>query len=141
MSSVKKPEPAWLEPGGDRGARNRRSRKSEDKLAGRLGGRRLPGSGNKPWSRFDKTTAKGDVGIKGFHLEHKETEALSIGLKLAWLHKVADGARRVMKDPGLVVKYERPVGTEDEEFVVLPIEVFERLLRECGLLSDSPTGS
>jgi len=123
-----------LEPGGDRAARVRHSRKSEDKLAHRLDGRRLPGSGNKPWSRYDKTTAKGDVGIKGFHLEHKETGDESIGLKREWLRKVEEGALRVMKDPGLVMKFVRPVGQEDEEYVILPIEVFERLLRELGIL-------
>jgi hypothetical protein len=131
---AEKPSPAWLEPGGDRGARVRRSKKSEDKLALRLEGRRLPGSGNKPWSRFDKTTARGDVGIKGFHLEHKESEDESIGIKRKWLHKVEAGARRVMKDPGLVMKFVRPVGQDDEEYVIIPLDVFERLLRELGIL-------
>jgi len=133
---IKKPSPKWLEDGGDRGARTRRSKKSEEKLAGRLGGRRLPGSGNKSWSKHDKTTAQGDVGVAGFHLEHKETENESIGLKREWLHKVEAGARRTMKDPGLVMKFVRPVGEGDEEYVILPLEVFERLRAACGLDSE-----
>ena len=133
---IKKPSPKWLEDGGDRGARTRRSKKSEEKLAARLGGRRLPGSGNKPWSNHDKTTAQGDVGVPGFHLEHKETEGESIGLKREWLHKVESGALRTMKDPGLVMKFVRPVGEEDEEYVFLPLEVFERLRVACGLDSE-----
>jgi hypothetical protein len=132
---IKKPSPKWLEDGGDRGARTRRSKRSEEKLAERLGGRRLSGSGNRPWSRFDKTTEQGDVGIPGFHLEHKETEDESIGLKRAWLHKVEAGARRKMKDPGLVMKFVRPVGEEDEEYVIVPLEVFQRLLTA---FSDEP---
>jgi len=134
---AKKPSPAWLEPGGDRGARTKRSRKSEEKFGKRFGGRRYRRSGGAHWSASDENTDRGDISIPGFHVEHKETEADSIGVKRAWLKKVEAGAQRVLKDPALAIKFVRNGPTPDEEWVAVPVEVFERLLRACGKLSDS----
>lgn len=140
MKDEKKPTPAWLSPGGDRGARTKHSRRSEQALAKRFGGRSIKRSGGARWSADDKNTDRGDVSLPGFHVEHKETEAESLGVKREWLEKVRAGAVMVLKDPALVIKFVRRPPRSDEEYVVLPVEVFERLLRACGKLSGQSSG-
>jgi len=140
-----RPEPAWVRPGGDRAARTRRSRKNEHELGARLGGRRLPASGGRPWSLRQVSlapgqrrlvgegpTARGDVSIPGFLVELKETEAQSIRFKRAWVEKVVEGASARWVQPAVVVRFLAKVGEQDVELVVLPQDVYERVLLAAG---------
>jgi hypothetical protein len=109
--------------------RAKRSNRHEKRLAERLGGRRLPRSGGLARSKWGDSsrTANGDIGTADFHLEHKRTVKDSMSVKREWLAKVSEGARRVLKEPGLVICFENRVG-EPEEWVAVPLAVFERLL-------------
>lgn len=121
----RKPQLKWLDPNHDK---YKRSKKHEDRLGKRLGGKRIPRSGGLAWSRWDKTTANGDVSIPDFHLEHKRTDAKSMSLQQEWLSKVSEGARRTGKDPGVVITFER-TGKAPEDWALIPLDVFERLLK------------
>ena len=125
----KKLRTKWLEPNSDRKIR---SNKNEKRLAKRLtGGRRVKQSGGALWSRRERgsgtrTTEGGDVKTRDFHLENKRTDNKSISVKREWLDDIRAAAKRVMKDPGLILTFEdgkKP----PEDWVAVPIEVFERL--------------
>ncbi len=90
------------------------------------------------WSRYDKTalsttvmTDGGDLGTKDFHLESKGTEKKSLAVTRVWLDKVREGAKRKGKDPGIILTFEaqKEPRCAREEWVLLPLEVFERLRR------------
>jgi hypothetical protein len=123
----RKPQLKYLEPNHDR---YKRSQKHEERLSKRLGGRRLPRSGGLPWSKWDKTSAGGDIAAPEFHFEHKRTDCGSISIPKDWLAKVSDGARRVVKDPGIIVTFEKK-GAPLVEWVLIPLEVLERLLKKA----------
>lgn len=123
----KKPAPKHLD---DNYGRYKRSKKHETRLGSRLGGKRLPQSGAKSWSKWDDKTAGGDVSTPDFLFEHKRTVHDSMSVKLDWLFKVSEGARRVLKDPGLIVTFERE-GHKPEDWVMIPLDVLERLLRSA----------
>lgn len=115
----------------------RRSKKHEKRLGDRLGGKRLPRSGGVSWSKWDQSkvlksnqTLDGDIAAPDFHFEHKRTEDKSISLAKEWLHKVSTGARMVGKDPGVILTFERKP-EKPEDWVVIPLEVLERLLQQA----------
>jgi len=124
---VRKPQLKYLEPNYDR---YKRSKKHEERLGKRLGGRRLPRSGGLAWSKWDKTTAGGDIAAPTFHFEHKRTDRGSISIPKDWLNKVSEGARRVVKDPGIIVTFEKR-GSPLVEWALIPLEVLERLLKRA----------
>lgn len=123
--SPKKPAPKCLEP--NYGKYNK-SKKHEQRLGDRLGGKRLPRSGGLAWSKWDKTTANADIKTPEFMFEHKRTIAESMSVKKEWLLKVAEGARRSGKDPGLIVTFEQ-APEKPIEWVMIPLDVLERLLK------------
>jgi hypothetical protein len=47
-----------------------------------------------------------------------------------WLTKVSEGARRVAKDPGVVLTFEKK-GQKPEDWVLIPLEILERLLKQA----------
>src|SRR5688572_23785435 len=119
------PKPKWLD---DNYGRVRKSKKQEQRIASKIGGKRIPRSGGLPWSNWLKNkTSDGDISTKEFHVEHKSTEHASISIKKEWLNKVAAGARSSMKDPALVVTFEKGLD-QPEDWVMIPISVFERLI-------------
>lgn len=122
----RRPVPRHLDPNYDK---YKRSKKHEDRLAKKLGGKRLPRSGGLAWSRWDKTTAQGDLKTKELHLEHKRTDAASMSVKREWLDKVSDGARRTAKDPGLLITFESQ-GKNAEDWIMIPLELFQRLMKQ-----------
>jgi len=124
----RKPRPKCLD---ENYGRYKRSKKHETRLGNRFGGRRLPRSGGMAWSKWDKTTAGGDVSTPTLHLEHKRTDCASMSIQRDWLAKVSEGARRVVKDPGVVITFEKH-GRDAEDWVLIPLEVLERLLKKAG---------
>jgi hypothetical protein len=122
----RKPSPKWLTT--HRHDRYRRSRNQEQRIARSFPkGKRLPRSGGLAWSRHDGTTAGGDVVTSEFLLECKLTRSSSITIKRSWLDKVRDGARRLGKDPGLVITFERHL-EPPEDWIFVPLAVAKRRL-------------
>ncbi len=122
----RRPKLKYLEPNYDK---YRRSKKHETRLGKQLGGRRLPRSGGLPWSKHDKTTAGGDISVPKFLFEHKRTVNDSMSLKKEWLEKVSDGARRMVKSPGVIITFDKK-GEKPKDWVLIPLEVLERLLKQ-----------
>lgn len=128
-SEKKKLRTKWLEPNTDR---KRRSNKNEHRLAKKLsGGKRIKQSGGALWSPRERgsgtrTTEGGDVKTRDFHLENKRTDKKSMSIQREWLDDVKAAARRAMKDPGVILTFETKFQTP-EDWVMVPIEVFERL--------------
>lgn len=139
------PSPKWLK--GVHTENSKQSKKHENRLAERLGGRRYSGSGNRPAStkryrkvlrdgrsrkdiRETEATDAGDLATPTFHFEHKFTRDQSLSVKLEWLYKVEDGAKRKLKDPGLIVTFQDNGGRVIKEYVAMPLSVYERLMRK-----------
>lgn len=140
------PSPKWLK--GVNHENSRVSKKHENRLAARLGGRRFGGSGNQPMvaksyrkvlkgqrSRTDirevEATVNGDLATPEFHFEHKFTRNQSMSIQLEWLEKVEQGARVARKDPGLIVTFQDQQGHVSKEYVAMPLDVYERLMRQA----------
>ena len=140
MDDAKPPVPKWLsDPYHDK---YKRSKKHEQRLATRFGGRRLPQSGAKQLSPHviaaqtdlgvepPRVTLNGDLSIPDFWVEHKRTEKESLSIKKEWWEKVVIGANTAGQQPALFLTfdcrgpYQKPI-----DLVVLPIEVFERLMK------------
>ena len=124
------PSPRWLE--GDNQDNARQSKKHERRLATRLGGKRYAGSGNRKWSNHARSdnTDKGDIATPKFHFEHKFTRAASMSIQKEWLEKVTDGSKLRMKDPGLIITFQDQQGQPLQEWVAMPLDVYERLMRK-----------
>lgn len=109
--------------------RFKRSLKEETRIAGTLGGRRLPRSGGLAWSKHDMTTDGGDLVTLDFLVEHKRVEphVKSVSIRRDWLTKVTEGANRKMKEPAMVITFEKAQGHESD-WMLLPLSLAERLL-------------
>lgn len=116
--------------------RVRRSRANEERFAEKLGGRVASGSGNRAVGNTDKRTLGGDIKALQFLIEHKYTEKESMSIKLAWLLKVEAGAQRIGKDHALGITFEEGEGRSRKDFMLIPLEVFERLCRLSGIKID-----
>lgn len=124
----------WLQPNSDT---KRRSNKNERRLARALGGKRVRNSGGRAWSRGDAKTVVGsgpvteggDLSTRDFFLENKRSEKKSISVQKEWLEGIKDSARRVGKDPGVILTFET-ARKPPEDWVLIPIEVFDRLRRK-----------
>ncbi len=121
----------WLEPTADTA---RRSNTNERRLADRLGGKRVPRSGGKSWSSRlggatgQKMTEGGDVSTIDFFIENKRSVKNSIGVKRSWLDDIDASAKRVMKDPALILTFEDELERKPPmDWVAIPLHVFERL--------------
>lgn len=101
-------------------------RKSEQRLAKALGARLTPNSGA-------LAGAKGDMKLGSFLIEAKSTVNDSLGLKFAWLAKIAREARETGKRPALALSFTTADGraVTDGEWVCLPRRVFEDLLDQA----------
>lgn len=134
----KKVRPKWMDPNYDR---YKRSKKHEQRLASKLGGKRLPQSGAKRLSKYalraqtslgerpETITLNGDLSIGDFWVEHKRTETETMSIKKEWWLKVCDGARAAGQEPALFVTFEQRASPSSKpiDLVVIPLDVFERL--------------
>ena len=118
--------PRFLTPAGDNAERPKRSKQHEKRIGRLMGGKRIPRSGGTRWSVHDAKTARGDVSTPDFHLEHKRTDCASLILKREWLEKVREGARDVLKDPGVVITFETKGKVDD--WILVPLDVARRRL-------------
>lgn len=130
--------PKWLDPNYDR---YKRSKAHENRLASKLGGKRLPQSGAKRVSRHvvraqtdigvqpETVTLNGDLATHDFWIEHKRTDNASMSLKKEWWLKVCEGARNAGREPALIVTFEErgSLRAKPLDLVLIPLDVFERM--------------
>ena len=138
------PSPKWLK--GTNHENAKIAKKHENRLADRLGGKRYAGSGNRPLSRKSyrkvikgekmrtdlvetESTDNGDLATPDFHFEHKFTRDESMSVKLEWINKLEVGAKLKHKEPGLIVTFQDQLGHVKKEYVAMPIETYERLMK------------
>jgi hypothetical protein len=134
----KRPKLKWLDANYDR---FKRSKKHENRLASRLGGRRLPQSGAKRLSKYtlraqtdlsktpETITQNGDLALPDFWVEHKRTETGTMSIKKDWWLKVKEGAKAADREPALIVTFEEKASPSSKpiDLVLIPLEVFERM--------------
>lgn len=134
----KKVRPKWMDANYDR---FKRSKKHENRLANRLGGKRLPQSGAKRLSKYavkaqtsldqkpETITQNGDLALTDFWVEHKRTDTGTMSIKREWWEKVRDGAREAGREPSLIITFEKPNSPSSKpiDLVLIPLDVFERL--------------
>ncbi len=98
----------------------RRSTKQEKELAGRLGGRRTPGSGSGP--------EKGDVRIKGvLRIEAKTTKNKSFSVTLDMVEKIEQAALLCGETPAILVEFNDGRGKKVREIAIVPSYVLDIL--------------
>ena len=124
----KRPAPKWLTDDYGNLDRAKRSNTHERRIAGQLGGKRIARSGAKAWSKWDKTTERGDIKTPDLHVEHKRTDNESMSIKKDWLVQVTEGAERVGKDPALVITFEDPTRGKVIDWILMPLDVAKRRL-------------
>lgn len=109
------------------------SRKQENRVARRLGGKVQPGSGNgRIPTRAVRTTAlrtgrKGDVHAELLLTECKTTDKASISIKQSHLIKISGEAHLAMKSPAMCFTFPvMPEGVETD-WLLVPLGVWEKL--------------
>lgn len=104
--------------------KNAHGKKSERKVAKKMGAKLHPNSGA-------MRGAKSDASLKKFRLEMKSTTTQTIPLDLAWLVKIAQEALDHGQTPVVVVSFVNADGTarmrQYAEWVILPLTVFNEL--------------
>jgi hypothetical protein len=97
-------------------------RRSEKHLAKKLGATPTPNSGA-------VAGAKGDLNLDAHLIEAKSTVAATLGLKHAWLSKIAKEARSVGKSPVLTLSFVTGDGRPKPsgEWVCLPLHEWKLL--------------
>ena len=103
---------------------NAHGKKSEKKVAKKMGARLHPNSGA-------MVGAKSDASIRDFRLEMKSTVTQAMLLEMAWLVKIAHEALDHGKTPAVVLSFVDPQGKarmrQYAEWVVLPLSAFQEL--------------
>ena len=108
-------------------------RAQEDRVASRLGGKRVGGSGASMYSKADVRdveAAAGDESVE-FLVECKQTIHASISVKWDWLRKITAEASAVQKEPALSIEIRGGTqdGNCDRDWVLVPARVLERLTK------------
>ena len=99
----------------------------ENRVASRLGGKRVGGSGASMYSKGDVRDVPSRSGT--FLIECKQTEKKSIAVKWEWLKKISNEALAKECDPALTIEIK---GGEDDpivdrDWIMIPMRVFERM--------------
>ena len=116
-----KPEPYKFDKPRDR---KKVSMKNEYRLARRLGGKQQPASGA-------IAGYKGDVILDDFLLDLKETEAMSISVRVADLQKIQKEAEGSGREPAVVIRFNNAKVVE-REWAVITVELLKELLAKHG---------
>ena len=101
-------------------------RKSEKKIARKIGARLHPNSGA-------MAGVKSDASLKesNFRLEMKSTVNQTLSLEMLWLSKISQEAVVHNQRPGLIISFVDPQGNPrmryNAEWVMMPMEVFKEL--------------
>jgi hypothetical protein len=122
--------PQLLDP--NRG-KNKKSRKQEDRVASKVGGRRVSGSGNqmpamRVKSGYRNTSCKpGDVNAQDFLMEAKRTDAGSIRITGDMLTKIEAQAAMKGRLPALAIEIGAMLPMTEKDWVMMPLSVFNQL--------------
>jgi len=106
----------------------------EDRIAKRLGGKRVKGSGASMYSKADVRDVSAcvdeDETIE-FLVEAKQTVHASLSVKWEWLRKITREANAVQKEPAVTIEIKGGENDPlcDRDWVMVPVRVFERLVR------------
>ena len=96
----------------------RRSRKQEQEIAGRLGGRLTPASGSK--------IEKGDVRVRGImRIEAKTTKHKSFSVTLEMIEKIEEAALSCGETPVIAIEFNDGKGRKLKEVAVVPMYVLD----------------
>jgi hypothetical protein len=106
---------------------NAHGKKSERKVAKKMGAKLHPSSGS-------MTGAKSDASLRDFRLEMKSTTNQTIPIEMAWLVKIAQEALAQGQAPAVVISFVDSQGVsrlrQYAEWVVMPMSVFKELTSE-----------
>lgn len=120
-----------LRPFFDNAPNTKLSRAQEQREARRRGGRRQPGSGNKPGRRGDVSVK---LGADAFLGELKFTTAASHDVKLALMKKIEREAVEAGKKPYYMIEFrDEGASREGEQYFVIPRWVLEEMVDGVGL--------
>jgi len=103
----------------------------EARVARRLGGKKVAGSGSSVFSKGDVRGVEAvcEEDSIGFLIECKKTIHASLPIKWEWLRKITREANAVQKEPALAIEiqggYNDPMC--DRNWIAIPLRVFERL--------------
>jgi hypothetical protein len=126
----------------------KKSRQQEERLADKLGGKRVAGSGagravTRPLpnaaARGEGKSARGDVITKPLLVEAKSTSNRSMSVKMAWLEKIYAEAVDEGKTPGLGLTFEHRSEWPGfpQDWVAVPAEWLYALLEQVGMADPS----
>jgi hypothetical protein len=105
----------------------------ESRIASRLGGKRVKGSGASMFSKGDVRGVMGPDGIE-FLVEAKTTSKASISITWKWLRKITSEAQAQQCYPALSIEIgggdRDPM--VDRDWVCIPADVFGKLLTNCS---------
>jgi hypothetical protein len=124
-----------------------KSRKQESRIAGIVGGKCLPGSGNKgvigtltasskkavlvrnamPGGFGRANVSQGDVSQDDFLIEAKRTDARSIRVEDDWLLKISAQAGMAGKFPAVAIEIGGMSNLVEKDWFVIPGTLFRRL--------------
>lgn len=106
----------------------------ENRIAQKLGGKRVKGSGSSIYSKGDvrDVAALSGEGLEDteFLVECKQTSKASISIKWDWLRKITREANGVLKQPMLTIEIKGGQGDPlcDRDWVMVPARVWEKLI-------------
>ena len=92
----------------------------EKRVAKYMNGKVRPGSGSSMYS-------KGDVICDSLLIECKVTDKKSLSIKASWLEKITNEAMVEEKDPALVFSMNFQNNIVEQDWIALPVSVFNRL--------------
>ena len=105
----------------------------ENRVAQKLGGKRVAGSGSSMYSKGDVRDVDAECAGEAieFLVECKKTEKASLSVKWDWLRKIAAEANAQQKEPALAIEIQGGKGDPlcDRNWIAVPLRVFERLTR------------
>jgi len=108
----------------------------ERRVARRLGGKKVAGSGSSMYSKGDvrdvSAISEADSADSvEFLIECKQTIHASLSVKWSWLTKITREANAVQKEPALAIEIQGGKNDPmcDRDWVLLPARTFERLTK------------
>jgi len=100
------------------------SQKNEKRLAGEIGFKLTPGSGNQVWPK-----GKGDGCLSDFMFELKETQGSSLSINSQVIGKLYREAHDVGREPVLVLSAYGIPSPLPKEWVAVPTGLFKEMLK------------
>lgn len=113
----RRPKPNYF----DRDMKRPKSKKQEDRVAKKLGGKRQKASGALPFH-------KGDVKTVELLIEAKRTDNASMSIKREWLEKITMEAAVSSKTPAVSIEFEGTHPLVDKDWIMVPSRFFQELL-------------